>query len=235
MCGRRSTHGSSRTRRQRSRTCCAQKTDPAAALVAIDPGSGAVRALVSYTPSGRRLQFNLATQTRRQAGSAFKPFVLATALGQRVSPYSFSNGPPELIIPDPRCFTNGKPWDVHNYADESAGYMNLLDATAQLGEHDLRAGSSTVAARERRVTVAHRMGITRRSCRCARSRSAPRRVNPLEMTDAYATLAARGVHQRSARVRAARSDRQPIGASRPTGEQALPRTTPTRSRTRSRE
>ena len=72
------------------------RIDPAAALVAIDPGSGAVRAMASYLPNGRTLQFNLATQSQRQAGSAFKPFVLATALGQRVSPYSYWNGPPEL-------------------------------------------------------------------------------------------------------------------------------------------
>jgi len=90
------------------------KWDPAAALVAIDPGSGAIRAMTSFVPGGRQLDFNLAAQARRQAGSAFKPFVLATALGQRISPYSSWNGPPELVIDDPRCATNGKPWDVHN-------------------------------------------------------------------------------------------------------------------------
>src|SRR5207248_3804192 len=56
--------------------------DPAGALVAIDPGSGAIRTMVSYLPNGQTLQFNLAAQSRRQAGSAFKPFVLATALAQ---------------------------------------------------------------------------------------------------------------------------------------------------------
>src|SRR6266478_2136876 len=54
--------------------------DPGAALVAIDPHSGAVRALMAYQPGKGQLQFNLATQGHRQAGSAFKPFVLATAL-----------------------------------------------------------------------------------------------------------------------------------------------------------
>ena len=34
-----------------------------------------------------------------------------------------------MTITDPLCSTNGVPWDVHNYADESGGYMNLLDAT----------------------------------------------------------------------------------------------------------
>src|SRR5439155_1877575 len=59
--------------------------DPAAALVAIDPRDGSVLAMVggdNYQES----QFNLAVQGERQAGSAFKPFVLATALSEGISP-----------------------------------------------------------------------------------------------------------------------------------------------------
>ena len=169
------------------------RADPAAALVAIDPGTGAVRALVSYLPSGQALQFNLATQARRQAGSAFKPFVLATALGQRVSPYSFWNGPPELVIDDPRCFTNGKPWDVHNYADESAGSMNLLDATAH-SVNTIYAQLSVDVGPKNVVAVAHRLGITSPLQPVCSITLGTQGVSPLEMTDAYATLAARGVH-----------------------------------------
>src|SRR6185437_7290831 len=104
-------------------------SDPGAALVAIDPHSGAIRAMVSYLPGHRKLQFNLATQSGRQAGSAFKPFVLATALNQGISLNTYFTGPPSLTIPDVRCSTNGELWDVHNYADESAGTMSLVDAT----------------------------------------------------------------------------------------------------------
>src|SRR5206468_8603407 len=87
-------------------------------------------------PGGRshdKVKFNLATQARRQAGSAFKPFTLATAVSQGVSLLSLWNGPPSLVIDDPRCQTTDPktgvtgPWDVHNYADESAGTMTLLD------------------------------------------------------------------------------------------------------------
>jgi penicillin-binding protein 1A len=180
------------------------KTDPAAALVAIDPGSGAVRALVSYTPSGQALQFNLATQSRRQAGSAFKPFVLATALGQRVSPYSFWNGPPELVIDDPRCFTNGKPWDVHNYADESAGSMNLLDATAH-SVNTIYAQVSVEVGPQNVVTVAHRLGITSPLLPVCSITLGTQGVSPLEMTDAYATFAARGIHHPADAIRRVRN------------------------------
>ncbi|HEV8180081.1 MAG TPA: transglycosylase domain-containing protein, partial [Gaiellaceae bacterium] len=100
-------------------------TDPAAALVAIDPRTGAVKAMIDYLPSGQRMQFNLATQGRRTPGSSFKPVTLATALSEGVSLSSTFYGPPELFITDPQCATNNGPWDVHNYGDEQAGTMSL--------------------------------------------------------------------------------------------------------------
>ena len=52
---------------------------PQAALVAIDPRDGKVLAMAGGS-NYRESQFNLAVQGERQPGSAFKPFVLATAL-----------------------------------------------------------------------------------------------------------------------------------------------------------
>ena len=72
------------------------KTDPAAAVVAIDPRTGAVKAMVSYLPDGRTLKFNLASQSGRTAGSAFKPFTLATAINQDISVYTGLSGPSSL-------------------------------------------------------------------------------------------------------------------------------------------
>jgi penicillin-binding protein 1A len=169
------------------------KNDPAAALVAIDPGSGAIRAMASYVPGGRGLQFNLATQARRQAGSAFKPFVLATALAQRISPYSHWSGPPELVIEDPKCYYRGQPWDVHNYADESAGSMNLMDATAH-SVNTIYAQVSDTVGPANVVTTAHRLGITSPLEPVCSITLGTEGVSPLEMADAYATFAARGVH-----------------------------------------
>ena len=105
-------------------------TDPAAAVVAIDPRTGDVKAMVDYLPSGRAMQFNLATQAHRSTGSSFKPITLATALTEGDSLESTFYGPPEIFITDPACATNNGPWDVHNFADETAGTMSLLDATA---------------------------------------------------------------------------------------------------------
>jgi penicillin-binding protein 1A len=175
------------------RSVMRRPSDPAAALVAIDPRTGAVRAMVGYVPDGRKMKFNLATQSTRTAGSSFKPFVLATALQHGISLYSSFSGPPSLIIPDRSCYGPQGPWDVHNYADESAGYMNLLSATANsvntiFAQLVAKVGPWNV------VPVAHKMGITTKLQPVCSITLGTQPVNPLEMTDGYATLAAHGVH-----------------------------------------
>jgi penicillin-binding protein 1A len=170
------------------------RTDPAGALVAIDPQTGAVRAMLSYLPDGRKLQFNLATQGRRQAGSAFKPIVLTTAIEQGISVYTGFSGPSELTIPDPRCSTNGTPWTVHNYADESSGYMNLLDATAH-SVNTIYAQLVDVVGPANVVQVAHRMGVASRLDPVCSITLGTQAVTPLELTAAYATLAAGGMRR----------------------------------------
>ncbi|HUZ14567.1 MAG TPA: transglycosylase domain-containing protein [Gaiellaceae bacterium] len=171
-------------------------TDPATAIVAIDPSTGAVKAMVGYLPNGKRLQFNLATQAHRSTGSAFKPITLATALDEGASLYSTFVGPPEIYITDPQCQTNGGPWDVHNSGDESAGTMNLLGATAN-SVNTIYAQLITKTGIPRVVQMAHWMGITSTGTDfppvCAITLGSVG-FTPLELTDVYATIAAGGVH-----------------------------------------
>jgi penicillin-binding protein 1A len=171
-----------------------EKTDPAAALVAIDPRTGAVKAMVSYLPDGRVLKFNLASQSGRTAGSAFKPFTLATAIDQGDSVYSSFSGPSQLTITDPKCSYNGVPWTVHNYADESGGYMNLLDATAH-SVNTIFAQLVDIVGPDNVAVTAHKMGITTPLQSVCSITLGTQAVNPLEMTSGYATLAARGVYR----------------------------------------
>jgi penicillin-binding protein 1A len=173
--------------------------DPSAALVAMDPRTGEVLAMVGGR-SHDKVKFNLATQAHRQAGSAFKPFTLTTAISQGISLLSRWNGPPSLTIDDPRCYTTDPttgvygPWDVHNYADESAGTMSLLDATANsvntiFSQVVLDVGPDNI------VTMAHRMGIRSPLQPVCSITLGTQAVTPLEMTDGYATLASRGVRR----------------------------------------
>ena len=72
--------------RQSARVLQRSASDPLqAALVALDPHTGEVRALVGGRAFDKS-RFNRATQARRQPGSAFKPFVYATALEHGFTP-----------------------------------------------------------------------------------------------------------------------------------------------------
>ncbi len=174
------------------------KGDPQAALVAIDPDTGAVRALVggrNYTHS----QVNLATgygSPGRSAGSAFKVFTLAAAMEQKYSLNSVWTGPPTKIIPDKECRSpDGSPWAPSNAGDGEGGTFTLAGATAHSINTifaqlvvDLKNGPQDV------VDVAHRMGIrSNLEPQCSITLGA-QPVTPLEMADAYATLAAQGRH-----------------------------------------
>ena len=175
-------------------------TDPAAAVVAIDPQTGAVKAMVDYLPSGRRMQFNLATQAHRSTGSSFKPITLATALSEGDSLYSTFYGPPELFITDPQCATgpSGGAWDVHNFADEAAGTMDLLSATANSVNTIFAQLIARVGVRNV-MSMAQQLGITERrngpyfKQACAITLGSVG-FTPLEMADVYATFADGGVH-----------------------------------------
>jgi penicillin-binding protein 1A len=167
--------------------------EPASALVSIDPTSGAIRAMAVSAPGHANLDFNLASQSRRQAGSTFKTFALTAAMEAGISLDSVWKGPSALPIDDPRCRNGNAPWIVHNFADESSGTMTLRQATAHsvntiFAQVVLRVGPQHV------VDVAHRMGIESPLVPVCSITLGPEGVSPLEMTDAFATLAARGVH-----------------------------------------
>ena len=179
------------------------RDDPSTALVAIDPRTGDVKAMAVDVPSGRRLDFNLASQGHRTAGSAFKPFVLATAMAQGISIYSTYTGPSSLTIPDRRCEGPKGPWDVHNFADESGGTMDLVSATAH-SVNTIFAQVVTQVGPDRVVALAHRMGITSPLQPVCSITLGSQPVSPLEMADGYATLAARGVHHAPQALRGVR-------------------------------
>jgi penicillin-binding protein 1A len=176
---------------------------PAAALVAIDPRDGAIRAMVG----GRNfnvVKFNLATQAHRQAGSAFKLFTLAAALEDGISPFSVWHGPPSIDIPNRRCYTNGRPWHVSNYADEAAGTMTLEQATV----HSVNTIFAQVVTRvgpENVARMAHLLGIRSRLQPYCSITLGSEDVTPLDMAAAYATVADGGVYHRATPVSTVRA------------------------------
>ena len=90
------------------------------AIVVIDPYNGKVKALVGGF-SFESSEFNRATQAKRQPGSAFKPFVYATALENNFSPNS-------IILDAPFIAEQGvglKDWKPENYGKEFYGPTTL--------------------------------------------------------------------------------------------------------------
>jgi len=165
-------------------------TDPASALVSIDPRNGHIRAMVSSS-SYAQSQFNLAAQGHRQPGSAFKAFVLTTAIKQGIDPYStyYTSKPLDLNLP------RWGHWEVHTADEGYQGTINLQQATVTsdntvFAQLDLDVGPENVAR------TAESMGITSHLDGIPAEGIGGLRlgVSPLELTDAYATLASGGVH-----------------------------------------
>jgi penicillin-binding protein 1A len=179
--------------------------DPEAAVVAIDPATGEVRAMVGGRNWGKS-QVNLATGdggTGRQAGSAFKPFTLTAAMEANVSLSSRWYGPGTITIQDPRCYTDGEPWTLSNASDEESGTFSLATATAY-SVNTVFAQVTSLVGPDAVADAAHRMGIRSKLQPVCSITLGTQAVTPLEMTNAYATLAARGVRRWATPVHAVR-------------------------------
>jgi penicillin-binding protein 1A len=99
---------------------------PTASVVVIDNATGAVRAMVGGN-NYDEAPFNLATNGHRQPGSSFKPFILATALKQGISPStSYSSNEKLFDVPEAK---GPEKFPVKNYEDQYLGSASLQSAT----------------------------------------------------------------------------------------------------------
>ncbi|MBA3748994.1 MAG: transglycosylase domain-containing protein, partial [Solirubrobacterales bacterium] len=162
---------------------------PHAALVAIDNDSGEVRAMVGGTDYSQ-VPFNLATQGQRQPGSAFKPFVLATALRRGISPSSTWTSK-KMVFDIPGSIEK---FTVNNYEGNYSGVSTLARATT-LSDNSVFAQVGIKAGTKRIARTAERMGIrTPVSTNYANTLGGLRRgVTPLDLAHAYETFATGGV------------------------------------------
>ena len=165
--------------------------DPSGALVSIDPSNGYIRAMAS---SGTYQDgvFNLAAQGHRQPGSAFKTMVLTAAIRAGVDPNRTTYVSKPLKINDPDAGVLD--WEVQTYSHSYSGTMTIKSATL--------ASDNTVYAQlildigpKKVCQTAKDLGIkTHLDCYPAEGLGGLRLgVTPLEMADAYATLASGGV------------------------------------------
>lgn len=169
----------------------ATASGPAAALVALDPRSGAVVALVggqAYGSGAPGSQVDLATQARRQSGSTFKPFVLTAALQAHIPLRRVFPAPASISIP-----VTGGSWRVRNYEGEPTGSMDLVQATV-VSDNTVFAQLMMQVGPAAVVSTAANLGISTPLDAYPSAVLGTNVVNPLEMAAAYGTLADDGIY-----------------------------------------
>ena len=154
---------------------------PAAALVAVEPETGAVRAMFGGR-NFRESQFNLAAQAERQPGSAFKPIVLATAMREGISPATELDSRPVSIDAGDRI------WKVTNYDHTYLGGVSLRRAMVS-SDNTVYAQLTDIVGPKEIVKTAHALGIKSPLDAYFSIGLGSGAVNPLEMARAYATIA----------------------------------------------
>ncbi|HWC14669.1 MAG TPA: transglycosylase domain-containing protein [Actinomycetota bacterium] len=194
------------------------KDDPHSSLVAIEPASGAVRAIVggrdwfASPKKDRFAKLNLAIVAKpglgcvrppgakkceirapgsgRQAGSAFKPFALAAAIEDGISLAKTYKAGSEITLHDPGT---GGPYKVQNYEGGSFGsQLSLLEATV-FSVNVVYAQVAEDVGPDAVADVATDMGITTPLCStCLSTVLGSGEVNPLDMASAYGTFATNG-------------------------------------------
>jgi membrane peptidoglycan carboxypeptidase len=164
------------------------------AMVSIVPGDGAIRAMYGgseYCPAKRHPDSctdltGIASSYGRPAGSSFKPYTVITALKQGISLDSTFSGPPSIHV-------NGT--TIYNSQNESCGVCTLTQALAK-SINTIFVPLAIKVGPDKVATTAHDAGIPT----SVKLSEVPvitlgvDDVSPLDQADAYATIAAQGIH-----------------------------------------
>ncbi len=168
-----------------------RKGTPQVALVAVDPRTGEILALVggrAYSQS----QYNRAVLARRQPGSTFKPFVYLTAFEQTAAG-AVELTPASLMVDEPTAFPDGEEvYEPANFEGEYEGAVTLRRALAS---------SRNIVA----IKVAEQVGFDKVAAMWSRTRVGTQahaypsvalgvfEATPLEMAEAYTVFANGGL------------------------------------------
>jgi membrane peptidoglycan carboxypeptidase len=176
-----------------------EKTDPASAAVVVQPGTGLIKVMagVNHEVKSRKVNLPLGGGSGFQAGSTFKVFVLAAAIEQGI-PLSTKIRSPQTY--KSKVFLNvddqGRtvPYEVGNAGDSEQGVFDLAHATWEsVNTAYIQLEEKTGIAEPARI--ARDLGVRRFPIREVPSLVlGANEVSPLDMANAYATLAARGLY-----------------------------------------
>lgn len=152
------------------------------ALVAMEPGTGLVRALVGGKDYNRS-QFNRAVQALRSPGSTFKLFAYTAALEAGMKPE-------DTISNKERCYTDG--WPPKRFCIPGGGSFSLVQAVAQ-SKNAAAIATAEKVAYPRVIDMARRLGLTGTIGAYPAMVLGANEKSMLEMTAAYAAINNRGI------------------------------------------
>ncbi len=167
--------------------------DPAGGLVSLD-NEGRVVAMVGGRDWATS-QVNLAVGTEgggsgRQAGSTFKPVVLAEAMRQGISLEATFPGPAKIVLPKA---DKGQDWEVNNYENASYGRISLLNATAN-SVNTVYAQLVDTVKPQNVVDMAKKLGVKADLRPDASIALGTADVSVLDMASVYLTLQTKGMY-----------------------------------------
>jgi penicillin-binding protein 1A len=173
---------------KKAQLALAQEPVVQGALVALEPSTGYIRALVGGYEFGRS-QFNRATQAIRQPGSAFKPIIYAAAIHKGYSPA-------HVIVDAPfvRELPDGKVWKPSNYDGKFLGPLTLAEALAH-SRNVITVKLLLEIGIKNAIEYAKGLGIKSPLAPTPALALGASGLTPLELTAAYSVFANQGVRQ----------------------------------------
>ncbi len=159
--------------------------DPSAAVVTVEPQSGALRAL-----AGKEGDFNLALHARRQPGSSFKPFVLAAALKKDISPET------TYVSQELNFSFQDEYYAIENYDSVERGEISISEAMAE-SDNTVFVQLAADVGLEEVARTARELGISTpvEAYPSTAIGGLGVGVSPLDMASAYSTFAGGGVYR----------------------------------------
>jgi penicillin-binding protein 1A len=183
-------------------------TDPAAAIVSINPANGAIRAMTEASPGNPKNQVNFASSARRQPGSTFKPIVLTTAISQGISPSTTYLSAPFKYDPSGigSCDTDPPTaWCPETYDHTYAGAISIEQGTLR-SDNSVYARLSLDVGADNIAAMAYKLGVrtdlhAREGVYVPSMGLGSRVITPLDNASVYSTLAAGGIYSKPMAIR----------------------------------
>ncbi|MDI6734960.1 MAG: PBP1A family penicillin-binding protein [bacterium] len=185
------------------------------ALLAIDPRTGNILAMVGGSGFIQTNQLNRAIYAKRQPGSAFKPIIYTAAIDQGFTPINILDDSPKTYIG-----ADGTEWSPSNYNDDFYGRVTLRTAL------ELSLNLATIKLLEevgvrRVIEYAHKMGIKNKLPADLSLALGTAQVTPLEMTKAFGVFANQGIKVELLAIQSIKDHQQNLLEERTTKEERV--------------